>query len=116
MQLNTAAYIEDNLLLVPGGRELVRDFVDPQKWISTNYPMSIPGTHGAKVERQHEVEIAPLSILRTPVTHDLYRTVMGQAVQDKDQALPVVNVTWLDAVTFCNRLSEPLGLDPVLWD
>lgn len=55
MQLNTAAYIEDNLLLVPGGRELVRDFVDPQKWISTNYPMSIPGTHGAKVERQHEV-------------------------------------------------------------
>lgn len=110
--MDVAAYVEDNMVLLPAGSELVRDFVDPQKWISSNYLMSMPGTHGAKMTRETEVQIAPFSMLRTPVTNALYREVMAAPGETAAPVVPAVHVNWLDAVQFCNRLSEQVGLEP----
>jgi formylglycine-generating enzyme required for sulfatase activity len=47
-------------------------------------------------------EIAPFLLGRFPVTVDPHRP---------GGALPVVNVSWFDAIELCNRLSDLAGLD-----
>ena len=52
-------------------------------------------------------------IATTEVTQGLYKEVVESLPdQDKlDDNLPVVNVSWYDAVLFCNALSKKVGLD-----
>ena len=54
-------------------------------------------------------------IATTEVTQGLYKGVVGSLPdQDKEKdSLPVVNVSWYDAVLFCNALSKKVGLDTV---
>ncbi len=50
-----------------------------------------------------------------PVTQDQYRRLMGGAARpyfDGNPAAPMENVTWLDAIHFCNALSEVENLPP----
>lgn len=59
--------------------------------------------------------ISPYYIAATEVTQKLYKDVVGSLPdQDKEKdSLPVVNVSWYDAVLFCNELSKLVGLDTV---
>ncbi|MEE1267734.1 MAG: SUMF1/EgtB/PvdO family nonheme iron enzyme [Treponema sp.] len=55
-----------------------------------------------------------LRILNTEVTQKLYTSVMGSNPSDyKGDNNPVDNVSWYDAIYFCNKLSEKLGFTPV---
>lgn len=59
--------------------------------------------------------ISSFYIASTEVTQGFYEEIMGSLPdQDKDgEMLPVVNVSWYDAVLFCNALSKKVGLDTV---
>jgi formylglycine-generating enzyme required for sulfatase activity len=59
-------------------------------------------------------EIAPFLLARFPVTAELHRAVT-RADHDPSAAgaAPVVNVSWLDAIDVCNRISQRSGLAPV---
>jgi len=46
--MNLTAYLKDNMVVIPKGHELMRDFIEPIQWISTNSKMAIPGTHKEK--------------------------------------------------------------------
>ena len=55
------------------------------------------------------------SILKTEVTQELYESVMGENPSEfnGEKNLPVEQVSWYDAVYFCNKLSAKCGLTPV---
>ena len=54
------------------------------------------------------------SMLKTEVTQEMYKKVMGENPSKHiGENLPVENVSWYDAIYFCNKLSEKMGLKPV---
>ena len=53
------------------------------------------------------------SIMATEVTQKQYKAVMGENPSYyKGDKLPVEDVSWLDCVVFCNKLSEKQNLEP----
>lgn len=61
----------------------------------------------------HKVHISSFCMSNMPVTQYLYRKVTGTNPSKIQEALhPVENVTWYDAVIFCNMLSEMYGRSP----
>jgi len=65
-------------------------------------------------ETLHKVTVSDFQIAKFEVTQKIYREVMGENPSSfKGDNLPVENVTWLDAVRFCNKLSEREKRKPV---
>jgi formylglycine-generating enzyme required for sulfatase activity len=79
--------------------------------------MELPGgtfrmTYDGK-KPQRTVTIASFRIGVTPVTTELYRELMQQEPPSEDQrCLPIVDVSWEDAIRFCNALCEREGYQP----
>ena len=82
------------------------------------FQMGSPKDEEAREDREgpvHEVRLSSFSCSRYPVTRRLYAEIMGKdpgrprgATDDR----PVHNVFWLDAISFCNRLSRREKLTP----
>ncbi len=83
-------------------------------------PESEPGRHPD--EERHRVRVSSFAMAKVPVTQTLYREVMGVnpshhigddlLAEYQGSDLPAEQVSWFDAVRFCNRLSEQAGLRP----
>ena len=76
-------------------------------------------------ETQHSVTVSSFYMAKTEISQRDYRAVMGtNPSETKGDNLPVTNITWYDAIQYCNRLSEAEGLTPcytvsgttVTWD
>ena len=64
-------------------------------------------------EIQHSVTVWDFYMSETEVSQAEYQAVMGNNPSVNQGAdLPVTNITWYDAVEYCNRLSESRGLTP----
>lgn len=65
-------------------------------------------------EVQHRVTVASFYMSKYEVTQKRYREAMGKNPSNfTGDDLPVENVTWLEAVEFCNALSKKEGRTPV---
>ena len=73
--------------------------------------MSAPGTNKEKIMKQKLVEVQSFLLFKIPVTNELYNYVMEIDYDITTKNCPVVNVSWIDAVNFCNNLSEKLALE-----
>jgi formylglycine-generating enzyme required for sulfatase activity len=59
------------------------------------------------------VTVSTFRIAITPVTAGLYAEAMGKQRPAEDKAqLPAVDISWFDAIDFCNALSERQGYRP----
>jgi formylglycine-generating enzyme required for sulfatase activity len=81
-----------------------------------DYPMvKIPGgeieLRDDRTKRKWKVEIKPFLLAQYPVTMDLYFAITQKSAVSiiRDQR-PAVNISWNDAVSFCNLLSQKNGL------
>lgn len=65
-------------------------------------------------EIQHSVTVSDFYMSPYELTQSEYESVMGNNPSNFNGGdLPVENITWLDAVAFCNAYSEEKGLEPV---
>lgn len=65
-------------------------------------------------EASHEISLRPFYVDPYEVTQRDYEALMGENPSFfRGEELPVENVTWYEAVAYCNRLSESRGLTPV---
>lgn len=67
-------------------------------------------------ENEFTAEIRPFHLDKFPVTQDLYQKIMGENTNPsrfKGGDRPVENVSWFDAIKFCNRLSDKVCLKRV---
>jgi formylglycine-generating enzyme required for sulfatase activity len=66
-------------------------------------------------EGQHPVTVSSFRMAKYDVTQDLYQSVMGSNPSrfTGDGNRPVEEVSWYDAVAFCNKLSRRDGLQTV---
>jgi formylglycine-generating enzyme required for sulfatase activity len=64
-------------------------------------------------ETQHQVTVSSFYMGKYEVTQKEWREVMGNNPSYfKGDSLPVENVSWYDAVEYCNKLSQKEGLTP----
>lgn len=65
-------------------------------------------------EDLHEVSINDFYVSAYEVTQKEYESIMGTNPSNfKGEKLPVENVTWYEAIEYCNKLSEKNNLTPV---
>lgn len=94
------AELTNDLILINGG----------------TYLMGSPETEMQREtdEVQHEVKVSDFYIGRYEVTQKEYEEVMGENPSNfEGENLPVENITWYEAIEYCNKLSEKEGLTPV---
>jgi formylglycine-generating enzyme required for sulfatase activity len=93
-----------HMVLVPGGTFIMGSPEDEPERKESEGP-------------QHEVTVAPFFMGRYPITQAQYEAVMGTnpatRYEDPDRFVapdkPVINVSWDNAVEFCDRLAEQTG-------
>ena len=85
-------------------------------WIAGgSFLMGSPETENWRIEdeTQHEVTVSGFYTSPYEVTQAEYERLMGVNPSNfSGENLPVENVSWLDAVRFCNAKSEAAGLTP----
>ena len=66
-----------------------------------------------RTQQTWAVDLAPYELAAAPVTQAQYELVLGERPSTSvGGQLPVESMPWLDAVRFCNALSESEGLPP----
>lgn len=64
-----------------------------------------------RIKKEWTISIKPFLLSKFPVTQDIYEAMTNESPSTfKGKRRPVETVTWKDAVTFCNKLSELNGL------
>ena len=83
--------------------------------------------HDARRDRRWEVELEPFAIGRTPVTDGAYFELQSSLSEPglsepgqgepglRESGRPVTNISWMDALKFCNQVSQRDGL-PVAYE
>ncbi|MBB6633309.1 SUMF1/EgtB/PvdO family nonheme iron enzyme [Cohnella thailandensis] len=97
----------DLMVSIKGGTIELRDFHNTDKWLSTDYTLSNPGSNKEAITWTETIE--PFHVMKYPVTRQLYHFVMHEEeIEPSVSKLPITEVSWMDAIAFCNELSRKL--------
>ncbi|WP_127530062.1 formylglycine-generating enzyme family protein [Paenibacillus kobensis] len=102
-----------NLMVsIEGGTIELRDYMNMNKWLSSDYTLSDPGSGRDRKVITWTETIEPFYVMKYPVTQHLYQFVLcdgEEEVEPNARNLPITEVSWLDALVFCNELSRIFG-------
>ncbi len=105
-------YLDDLMRPIPCGVEKIRMYKDEQRWISSDSKMSMPSGKGNMTEEKKMVDVHAFSLAKYPVTKGLFEIVNEHTLGDRNMdSTPMVNVSWYDAIMFCNAISEHRKFD-----
>lgn len=93
------APVQDDLVLIQGG----------------TFQMGSPADEPERSsdEVQHRVSVGSFYMAKTEVSQREYQNMMGSNPSEtRGDDLPVTNLTWYDAIRYCNKRSEAEGLTP----
>ena len=109
---NLENFMTETMIILPDGIERIRRFQDNEKWLSSNYKMSIPSRGNNQEQAVESIKICSFQIARYPVTNHIYQEIMGPGEEIDNTAgfRPKVNISWNDSLLFCNRISRYFGL------
>lgn len=99
-------------LMVPieGGSVELRDYINMNKWLSSDYTLSDPGRGSARKVITWTETIEPFYVMKFPVTQHLYHFELNEEeVETNVRNLPITEVSLIDSPVFCNELSRMLG-------
>ncbi|WP_280468320.1 formylglycine-generating enzyme family protein [Nocardia cyriacigeorgica] len=65
-----------------------------------------------RTQRSWSVEVGAYQLAVVPVTRSLYADVTGHRADVGGDRLPADSVSWIEAIRFCNVLSEHAGMTP----
>lgn len=100
LSVAAAAEVNDGLVLLPGGTVTIGS-PDSERQRQAD-------------ETQHQVTLSAFYVDPHEVTQQDYQAVMGTNPSHfRGNNLPVEQVTWYDAINYCNKLSKAKGLTPV---
>lgn len=96
---NISADFEDDLILIQGGTFQMGSVAsEPER--DTD-------------ETQHSATVDSFYMAKTELTQKDYQAVMGEnPSENQGENLPVTDITWYDAIQYCNELSKSEGLTP----
>jgi len=98
------------MVFIEGGTIELRDYVNTNKWLSSDSTLSNPGSGSDRKVMKWTETIEPFYVMKYPVTQQLYHDVWNEEeVGPSERNLPMTNVSWLDSIVFCNELSRMLG-------
>ncbi|PGZ30842.1 cytoplasmic protein [Bacillus anthracis] len=64
-----------------------------------------------RIKKEWQVQIKPFLLAKYVVTMEVYDAIINSTCNDyKNSNKPVVNISWHDAITFCNSFSKTAGL------
>ena len=94
------------------------EFEDLKKYIAKGFNLNEAKDYQKLYKEYRETFVkipgTNFAMIKTEVTQKLYTSVMGSNPSSfKGDYNPVENVSWCDAVYFCNKLSERYGFTPV---
>jgi len=92
------------------------DFIKPEMVTVRGATFFMGSNENRIAERPFEVTVRSFLISKTPVTQNLYASIMNENPSFfRGADLPVENIDWFDAIRFCNALSIRLGF-PVAYN
>lgn len=107
---NLNNYIKNTMINLPAGTETIRKFLDREKWLSSNYQMSIPSSGKNQEQTVEHININSFQIAKYPVTNELYNLITNAEEKNITNGfLPKVNISWYDTIKFCNLISRYFG-------
>lgn len=93
--MNVKTFAQEQMIRIPNGEIILRD---------------------DRIAKEWKVDIDSFLLSKFPITQHLYYSITGKSpsvfVGDEK---PVENVSWYDAVNFCNLLSQKAGLQECYW-
>lgn len=82
--------VDSNMVKIPEGKVVLRD---------------------DRIKKEWQVQVKPFLLAKYVVTMELYDAIANNKPNlFKDKNKPVVNISWNDAIIFCNLLSKKAGL------
>lgn len=106
-------YLDSISVLVSGGMEIIRMFKPNNGWISSDYHLSSPSLLQQKAEFLVETRMDSIMMLIYPVNRFmLENTGMIKDLTIGGELLPIVNVSWDEAIDYCNQISFVCDLEP----